>query len=75
MSVSLELHTYPEIYIIKNWRSCDITVYGRFETETEEHVIGIVKAQSTKSFVNKIIYKWHPKWKKLIIKGFWELNK
>lgn len=74
MSISIELHTYPEVYTIKNWRSCDITVTGCFETETEEHVIGIVKAHSTKSFVNKIIYKRYPKWNKFIVKGFWRIK-
>ena len=74
MSVFLEQHTYPAVYIIKNWKSCDIRVITRFATETEDRVIGIVKAHSTKSFVNKVIYKWHPKWRKLIIKGYWRIN-
>ena len=74
MNVFLEQHTYPEIYIVKNRTSSNKIVTTRFATEAEDHVIGIVKAHSTKSFVNKVIYKWHHKWKKLIIKGYWRIN-
>lgn len=74
MSVYLEQHNYPEVYIIKNSKPYTQRVITRFKGETKDRIIGVVKPYSQKCFVNKIIEKWHPKWKKLIIKGYWRIN-
>jgi len=74
MIFCLEPHNYPEVYICRNPTPNNVSVTMRFKEETKDRIMGVVKPYSQKCFVNKIVKKWHPKWKKLIIKGYWRIN-